>query len=75
MREAGAAERGPVGAFMKRMHGVIRANDARTMVLFSPAEANNRFQRPVGYEAGFLPGSPMAFHTYCLTGTDGPGPS
>ena len=31
-------------------------------------------QRSVGYKAGFLPGSPMAFHVYCITGTDGPGP-
>jgi hypothetical protein len=79
-----------VAAFMERMHGIIRQNDADTMVccpfppciltansllqtLFAPAEINNRLMRHVGYKAGFLPGEPMAFHTYCLTGTDGPG--
>jgi hypothetical protein len=31
--------------------------------------------RRVGYEDGFLPGEPMAFHVYCLTGTDGDGPT
>eukprot|EP00656_Telonema_subtile_P057434 TRINITY_DN9447_c0_g1_i2.p1 TRINITY_DN9447_c0_g1~~TRINITY_DN9447_c0_g1_i2.p1 ORF type:complete len:288 (+),score=63.89 TRINITY_DN9447_c0_g1_i2:261-1124(+) len=73
--EAGKAEQGPLGSFMQRMHGIIRKNDPDTMVLYSPAEVNNRLMRKVGYQTGFLPGEPMTFHTYCITGTDGPGPT
>jgi endoglycosylceramidase len=73
--EAGAAERGGVGTYMKRMHAAVRSVDPDTFTLFAPAEVNNRLMRHVGYEAGFLPGEPMAFHTYCITGTDGPGPT
>jgi hypothetical protein len=29
----------------------------------------------VGYADGFLRGEPMAFHAYCITGTDGDGPT
>ncbi len=73
--EGGAAERGGVGTFMKRMHKAVRSVDPDTFTLFAPAEVNNRLMRHVGYEAGFLSGEPMAFHTYCITGTDGPGPT
>lgn len=73
--EAGAAERGPVGRLMQRAHDVIRQHDPETPILFSPAEVNNRLLRPVGYEEGFLPGEPMAFHVYCDIGTDGAGPT
>lgn len=73
--EAGAAEKGGVGTFMQRMHAAVRSVDPDTFTLFAPAEINNRLMRHVGYEAGFLPGEPMAFHTYCITGTDGPGPT
>ena len=52
----------------------MRKNDKETPVLFSPAELNNRAFRKVGYNRGFLPGEPMAFHVYCLVGTDGDGP-
>eukprot|EP00945_MAST-04E_sp_MAST-4E-sp1_P007820 g7820.t1 len=72
--EGQLAERMNVGVYMQRSHGIVRQNDARTPVLYSPAELNNRIFRHVGYEDGFLPGEPMAFHVYCLLGTDGPGP-
>jgi endoglycosylceramidase len=72
--ESGRAELKNVGSYMQRIHDVIREVDDQTMTLYAPAEVNNRFQRHVGYKAGFLPGSPMAFHVYCITGTDGPGP-
>ena len=49
--------------------------DASLLHVHSPAELNNRLMRRVGYEEGFLPGEPMAFHVYCLTGTDGDGPT
>lgn len=73
--ESGKAEKETVGPFMERMHGIIRSNDAKTPVLYAPAELNNRFMRHVGYEKGFLEGEPMAFHVYCITGTDGDGPT
>ena len=73
--EGGAAERGGVGAYMTRMHAAVRSVDPDTFTLFSPAEINNRLMRHVGYQTGFLSGEPMAFHTYCVTGTDGPGPT
>eukprot|EP00756_Hemistasia_phaeocysticola_P041987 Hpha_TRINITY_DN16945_c0_g1::TRINITY_DN16945_c0_g1_i2::g.54648::m.54648/K05991/E3.2.1.123; endoglycosylceramidase len=73
--EAGKAEREGVGAYMKRMHGVVRSIDPVTPTLYAPAEVNNRLMRHVGYEKGFLKGEPMAFHVYCITGTDGPGPT
>lgn len=73
--EGGVAEKKNVGPMMERMHTLIRQNDKATPVLYSPAELNNRFMRPVGYERGFLPGEPMAWHVYCLTGTDGDGPT
>ena len=69
--ESGKAEKETVGLYMERIHAVIRKNDPATPVMYSPAEVNNRVMRKVGYEAGFLPGEPMAFHIYCLTGTDG----
>ena len=72
--KAGAAEKLNVGIYMKRTHEHVRKNDLETPILFSPAELNNRAFRRVGYEHGFLPGEPMAFHVYCLVGTDGPGP-
>jgi hypothetical protein len=53
----------------------FRSFDNDTMVMYAPAEVNNRLMRHVGFEAGFLPGEPMAFHVYCLTGTDGDGPT
>eukprot|EP00756_Hemistasia_phaeocysticola_P032713 Hpha_TRINITY_DN16425_c0_g3::TRINITY_DN16425_c0_g3_i4::g.159468::m.159468/K05991/E3.2.1.123; endoglycosylceramidase len=73
--EGGKAEKEGVGAYMQRMHGVVRSVDTETPTLFAPAEINNRAMRHVGYEAGFLKGEPMAFHVYCITGTDGPGPT
>ena len=73
--EAGVAEKESVGPYMKRVHSAVRAVDPDTMTLFSPAEVNNRFMRHVGYERGFLPGEPMAFHVYCVAGTDGAGPT
>jgi hypothetical protein len=69
--ESGKAEKETVGLYMERIHAVIRKNDPDTPIMYSPAEVNNRVMRKVGYEAGFLPGEPMAFHIYCLTGTDG----
>lgn len=74
----GAAERGGVGEYMSRMHKVVRAADPDTLVLFAPAELNNRLMRKVGYEAGFLndpAGAAMAWHIYCITGTDAAGPT
>jgi len=73
--KAGEAEKASLGSFMQKMHGIIREADPDTPVLFAPAEVNNRLMRRVGYEEGFLPGEPMAFHTYCVTGTDGDGPT
>jgi len=73
--KSGLAESQNVGPFMERIHQAIRTVDPNTMTLYAPAEVNNRFQRHVGYQKGFLPGSPMAFHVYCITGTDGPGPT
>ena len=78
LTKAGEAERATVGPWMSRMHRIVRANDPNTTVLFAPAEINNRFMRPVGFEKGFLGdpgGAAMAFHTYCVIGTDGPGPT
>ncbi len=71
--KAGAAEKLNVGLYMQRTHGIVREHDEHTPVLFSPAELNNRAFRRVGYEKGFLPGEPMAFHVYCAVGTDGDG--
>lgn len=73
--KAGLAETQNLEKFMTSMHTEIRAVDPNTPVLYSPAEVNNRAMRRVGYEQGFLPGEPMAFHVYCLTGTDGDGPT
>lgn len=73
--ESGEAERKTVGPYMQRMHDVVRENDKDTPTLYAPAELNNRFMRHVGYQNGFLPGEPMAFHVYCVTGTDGDGPT
>ncbi len=72
--KAGAAEKLNVGLYMQRTHDIVREHDKHTPVLFSPAELNNRAFRRVGYEKGFLPGEPLAFHVYCLVGTDGDGP-
>ena len=72
--KAGSAEKLNVGVYMKRAHAKVRENDKETPVLFSPAELNNRAFRQVGYNRGFLHGEPMAFHVYCLVGTDGDGP-
>ena len=58
--KAGSAEKLNVGVYMKRAHAKVRENDKA--VLFSPAELNNRAFRKVGYNRGFLPGEPMAFH-------------
>ena len=71
------AEQKNVGPFMQRTYDTIRrgGGDADTPVLYAPAELNNRLMRSVGFEAGFLPGEPMAFHVYCLTGTGGDGPT
>ena len=71
--ESGKAEKETVGPFMERIHAIIRKNDNDTPILYAPAEVNNRAMRKVGYEDGFLAGEPMAFHTYCITGTDGAG--
>ena len=73
--KSGVAEKKNVGPFMERIHSAIRRIDKTTMVMYAPAEVNNRLMRHVGYETGFLPGEPMAFHVYCLTGTDGDGPT
>eukprot|EP00930_Biecheleria_cincta_P034386 TRINITY_DN23774_c0_g1_i1.p1 TRINITY_DN23774_c0_g1~~TRINITY_DN23774_c0_g1_i1.p1 ORF type:complete len:489 (+),score=85.84 TRINITY_DN23774_c0_g1_i1:60-1526(+) len=72
--ETGKAE-AEVGKYMQRMHDVVRAIDEHALILFSPAEVNNRLMRRVGYETGFLEGAGMAYHVYCLTGTDGDGPT
>lgn len=73
--QAGAAEKETVGPFMQRAEKAIRAIDPDTRLLFAPAEVNNRFMRPVGYNSSFMPGEPMAFHVYCITGTDAAGPT
>ena len=73
--ESGKAEKETVGPFMERIHAIIRDNDKDTPIMYAPAEVNNRAMRSVGYEDGFLAGEPMAFHTYCITGTDGAGPT
>ena len=75
--QQGLAEQRTVGPWMRKMHETIRRFDPSTPVLFSPAEVNNRLMRPVGYENGFLGdprGTAMAFHTYCVIGTDAAGP-
>jgi endoglycosylceramidase len=72
--KAGAAE-AEVGKYMTKMHDVVRAVDPDTLVLYAPAEVNNRAMRRVGYEAGFLPEAAMAYHVYCVVGTDGDGPT
>ena len=72
--EAGVAETKNVGRYMERIHQRIRDVDNETLVLFSPAEVNNRLMRHVGYQNGFLPGEPMAWHVYCVVGTDASGP-
>jgi len=43
--------------------------------MYAPAEVNNRAMRPVGYEKGWLPEAAMAYHVYCIVGTDGDGPT
>jgi len=60
---------------MQRMHDIIRSVDNDTLVLYAPAEVNNRAMRKVGYEQGFLPEAAMAYHIYCIVGTDGDGPT
>merc|ERR1712048_1405913 len=64
-----------VGKYMQRMHDVVRSVDPETLVMYAPAEVNNRIMRRVGYEKGFLPGAAMAYHVYCVVGTDGDGPT
>ena len=71
----GAAERGPIGEYMRAMHAVVRAVDPRTAVLYSPAQINDDAMRRVGFERGFLTSEPMAFHVYCIEGTDSVGPA
>ena len=71
--KGGEAERKAVGPYMKKMESIVHENDPLTPVLFSPGELNNRLMRSVGYDEGFLSGNPMAFHVYCVVGTDGPG--
>ena len=61
--------------FYERIHSIIRSEDPDTPVLFAPIEMNNRMMRNVGFKEGFLPNEPMAFHVYCITGTDSDGPS
>lgn len=73
--ESGRAEQGLLKDYMQRMHDVIRAVDEEALILYAPAEINNRLMRRVGYERGFLPGAGMAYHVYCVVGTDGPGPT
>ncbi|CAK0799141.1 unnamed protein product [Prorocentrum cordatum] len=76
--EAGRAEQGLLKDYMQRMHDVIRGVDKDAgcwPILYAPAEVNNRLMRRVGYERGFLPGAGMAYHVYCVVGTDGPGPT
>jgi len=72
--EGGKAE-DEVAKYMKRMHDVVRSIDKETMIMYAPAELNNRLMRRVGYENGFLPEAAMSYHVYCITGTDGPGPT
>merc|ERR1711937_1060987 len=72
--EGGKAE-AEVGKYMQRMHDIVRSVDPDTLVLYAPAEVNNRAMRSVGYEKGFLPEAGMAYHVYCIVGTDGPGPT
>jgi len=72
--EGGRAEV-EVGKYMQRMHDIVRAEDPDTLVLYAPAEVNNRAMRRVGYEHGFLPEAAMAYHVYCIVGTDGDGPT
>jgi len=64
-----------VGKYMQRMYDIVKAVDPETLVLFAPAEVNNRAMRRVGYEEGFLPEAGMAYHVYCIVGTDGDGPT
>jgi endoglycosylceramidase len=71
---SGAAETEAVGPYMEMTHATIRSVDSDTLTFYAPAELNNRLMRQVGYDYPFLPGEPMAFHVYCLTGTDGDGP-
>ena len=73
--KGGEAERKAVGPYMEKMEKVVHDQDALTPVLFAPAELNNRLMRSVGYEENFLTGNPMAYHVYCVVGTDGPGPT
>lgn len=72
--KSGVAE-AEVGKYMQRMHDVVRSVDPDTLVLYAPAEVNNRIMRRVGYEQGFLPEAGMAYHVYCIVGTDGDGPT
>ena len=60
--------------FYERIHKIIRKEDPNTLILYSPIEMNNRLMRNVGFPTGFLPNEPMAFHVYCLMGTDSAGP-
>merc|ERR1712039_1080110 len=64
-----------VGEYMQRMHDVVRSVDPDTLILYAPAEVNNRAMRSVGYQHGFLPDAGMAFHVYCVVGTDAGGPT
>lgn len=73
--EGGRAEKKGVGAYMQRMHDVVKGVDPDSLILYSPAEVNNRAMRHVGYENGFLPEAAMAYHVYCIVGTDGDGPT
>jgi len=72
--EGGRAEK-EVGKYMQRMHDIVKAADPNGMVLYAPAEVNNRAMRHVGYDAGFLPEAAMSYHVYCVVGTDGDGPT
>jgi len=64
-----------VAKYMQRMHDVVRSVDPDTLIMYAPAEVNNRIMRRVGYEKGFLPEAAMAYHVYCVVGTDGDGPT
>jgi len=73
--EAGRAEKLHVSKYMQRMHDIVKAADPDALIFYAPAEVNNRAMRRVGYEEGFLPEAAMAYHVYCVVGTDSEGPT
>jgi endoglycosylceramidase len=64
-----------IAKYMQKMHDIVREVDPDTLVLYASSEVTDLLMRRVGYESGWLPEAALAWHAYCIIGTDGDGPT